>query len=239
MSSLTLVRHAQASFFADHYDQLSPLGEKQAQLLGQRWASRQCVLDEVYVGPRRRHQHTAAVVAESYRHAGISFPQTVILPELDEYDLSGILQHLAPALANNDEGFAALARHQRDGATEQEKARNFQRMFEPLLSHWQTVAAGLDGVESWPEFRDRVDRGLKRIVDRPGHARRIVAFTSGGFIGTAVQRALGAPDRTALEINWRIRNAALTEFVFGRGRISLDAFNDIAHLPDSGLATYR
>ena len=35
MSELVLVRHGQASFFSDDYDQLSPLGELQSQTLGQ------------------------------------------------------------------------------------------------------------------------------------------------------------------------------------------------------------
>ena len=38
MSRLILVRHAQASFFADSYDQLSPLGESQARALGEHWS---------------------------------------------------------------------------------------------------------------------------------------------------------------------------------------------------------
>jgi broad specificity phosphatase PhoE len=239
MSSLTLVRHAQASFFADHYDQLSPLGDKQSRTLGQHWAREQRVFDEAYAGPRSRHQQTAAAVAEGYRQAGGSFPEPVVLTELDEYDLSGILNRLAPELARNDHDFAALFERQRHGATEREQARSFQRMFEPLLICWQTAPPGLDGLETWSAFHDRVHRGLKRITDAPGHGRRVVAFTSGGFIGTAVQFALGAPDRAALEINWRIRNASLTEFVFSRERISLDVFNSTAHLTEPELTTYR
>ena len=45
MSTLALVRHAQASFFADNYDQLSPVGEQQARLLGQYWVKRQMRFD--------------------------------------------------------------------------------------------------------------------------------------------------------------------------------------------------
>jgi broad specificity phosphatase PhoE len=239
MSSLTLVRHAQASFFADHYDQLSSLGEKQSQLLGEHWALRQWIVDEAYVGPRQRQQQTAAVVAAMYREAGLPFPEPVILAELDEYDLSGILLRLAPALAREDKDFARLLAHQRHGATKSDQARNFQRMFEPLLIHWQTAGTGLEGLESWPAFRDRVQRGLRQMTDGTGHGRHVVAFTSGGFIGTAVQLVLGAPDRTALEINWRIRNAAQTEFVFTRERITLDDFNSIAHLADPELMTFR
>ena len=83
-------------------------------------------------------------------------------------------------------------------------------MFETLLSHWQAAPAAAeapaDSVESWPAFRDRVRRGLERITDRPGRGRRVAAFTSGGFIGTAVGLVLGVPDRTCLELNWRLKN---------------------------------
>jgi broad specificity phosphatase PhoE len=239
MSSLTLVRHAQASFFAEHYDQLSPLGEKQARWLGEAWASRRWLPDEAYVGPRQRHQQTAAAVAAVYAAAGLPFPEPVTLADLDEYDLDGILRRLAPALAREDKDFADLLERQRHGATERDQARSFQRMFEPLLLHWQAGGAGLEGLESWPAFQTRVQRWLQQLTDRPGHGRRVVAFTSGGFIGAAVQLVLGAPDRMALELNWRIRNAALSEFVFSRERITLDTFNSIAHFAAPELATYR
>jgi len=239
MSTLTLVRHAQASFFADHYDQLSALGERQARLLGQFWAGRQWVPDEVYVGPRLRHRQTASAVAAVFQQVGLPFPEPITLTDLDEYDLDGMMRRLAPALARENQDFAGLVERQRQGATERDQARSFQRMFEPLLFHWQTADGELEGLESWRAFQNRVQRCLRQLTDRPGRGRRVVAFTSGGFIGTAVQLVLGAPDRAALEINWRIRNAALTEFVFSRERITLDAFNSIAHLADAELATYR
>ena len=239
MSSLTLVRHAQASFFADDYDNLSPLGEKQSRLLGELWVRHGKVFDEAIVGPRQRHQQTAAMAADAFRQAGIAFPAPVMLSELDEYDLSGILGCLAPSLARDNVDFASLLERQRHGATAEEQARSFQLMFEPLMLHWQTAAADLDGVETWPAFQGRVQRGLRQMTDRPGRGRRVVAFTSGGFIGTAVQLVLGAPNRTALELNWRIRNAALTEFVFSRERITLDTLNTIAHLDSPEMVTYR
>jgi len=239
MSTLTLVRHAQASFFADEYDQLSAVGQQQARLLGEYWVRCKLQFDEVYVGPRQRHQQTAAAVTAVFQEAGLSYQEPVVVDELDEYDLSGILTCLAPNLAHNNREFAALMERQRHGATPEEQARNFQRMFEPLMLHWLSAGDLCDGVESWTAFRARVERGLKRMTDSPTRGRRVVAFSSGGFIGTAVQTVLGAPDRTALELNWRIRNTALTEFVFTRGRVTLDVFNSIAHLADPAMVTYR
>ena len=37
MSVLYVVRHGQASFFTDNYDQLSPKGVEQSRLLGKYW----------------------------------------------------------------------------------------------------------------------------------------------------------------------------------------------------------
>lgn len=239
MSSLLLVRHAQASFFADEYDQLSAVGEQQARLLGEFWIRGQFRIDAVYVGPRQRHQQTAEAVATVFQAAAIPFPKPVVLSELDEYDLGGILECLAPSLARNDNEFAALLERQRHGVTNEEQARNFQRMFEPLMLHWLAAGDACDGVESWPSFQSRVQRGLKAITDSADRGRHVVTFSSGGFIGTAVQLVLGAPHQTALDINWRIRNSAVTEFVFNRERISLDTFNSTAHLADPAMMTYR
>src|SRR5262245_14999842 len=58
MSTLTLVRHAQASLFAENYDVLSSLGETQARLLGEFSARRKVDFDEVYCGPRTRQRQT-------------------------------------------------------------------------------------------------------------------------------------------------------------------------------------
>jgi len=239
MSSLTMVRHAQASFFAEDYDRLSPLGEKQARLLGEMWFRQGRIFDEVYVGPRQRHQQTAAIAGEAFGQAGLAFPAPAMVAELEEYDLSGILGCLAPGLAGSNADFASLVQRYRSSGTPEEQARSFQLMFEPLMLHWQAAGAEIDGVESWRGFRERVQQSLKRITDRPGRGRRVVAFTSGGFIGTAVQVVVGAPDRTAMELNWRIRNAAVTEFIFGRERVTLDEFNTIEHLSDPELVTYR
>src|SRR4029079_9732396 len=85
-------------------------------------------------------------------------------------------------------------------------------------------------VETWPAFRDRVGRGLSRVTANGDRGRHVAVFSSGGFIGTALARALDAPDRTALELSWRLRNCALSHVVFSAGPLSLEAFNTAPHL---------
>ncbi|MBI3865992.1 MAG: histidine phosphatase family protein [Planctomycetia bacterium] len=239
MSSLTLVRHGQADFFAADYDQLTPLGEKQARLLGEYWAAHGMGFDEVYTGPRVRQRRSAEIAGAAVRAAGLAWPEPVEYADLDEFDLHGIFRQIAPEHSRDNAEFAALLEGYRQCAGEHEKLRNFQRMFEPLLLHWQSLPAGGTGFESWPEFHERVERMIRRIVEAPGTGRRVVVFTSGGFIGNVSRWALGAPERSALELAWRLRNASLTEFVFTRNRFTLDYFNAVPHLADSSLWTYR
>jgi broad specificity phosphatase PhoE len=239
MSSLFLIRHGQASFHADDYDQLSEVGRTQARLLGEYWARRGLVFDEVYTGPRWRQRETALLACAAYRGQGACWPEAVQLPEYDEYDLDGLIKGLAPKLAQEDPAFAELvARYQQSGDP-QARVRNFQKAFERLTGHWIEMTHPCLGLESWPTFRARVQRGLRHIQEQAGHGRRVALFTSGGFIGAAVQFALAAPDRTALEVNWRVRNGSLTEFVFTRDRLTLDSFNAIPHLESPDLWTYR
>jgi broad specificity phosphatase PhoE len=238
MSVLTLVRHGQASFFSANYDELSGLGEQQMQLLGEYWARRGVSFDEIFTGPRVRQRHSAELAVAACRKAGQTCPEPVLLEELDEYDLKGLTRTLAPALAKLDTDFAQrVERHLR--SDKEERIGNFQGMFEPLLLHWQSPAAAHIEMETWPAFRGRVHRAIRQLQERDVKGRRVAFFTSGGFIGSATQLAVAAPDRTALELHWRLRNGSLTEFAFTRDRFSLDTFNVVPHLEEAALWTYR
>jgi broad specificity phosphatase PhoE len=238
MSVLTLVRHAQASFHADNYDELSALGQTQARLLGEFWVRRQIDFDEVYCGPRVRQRHTAEIVGSAYTQAGRPWPEPVVLAELDEYDLGSIFRTLAPDLAQQDAAFAELLAAYRRDKGGPNHVRSFQKMFEALTVHWAATPSSVAGVEGFAAFRDRIASGLRRVMERPGSGRRVALFTSGGVIGTSVRLALAAPDRMALEVNWRVRNCSLTEFVFTKDRFTLDSFNALPHLEDPALWTY-
>src|SRR4051812_44051919 len=92
MSMLSLVRHGQASFFSDNYDQLSPLGEQQARLLGEYWVRRGVRFDEIYTGPRVRQIETAALAGEAFAKAGLPWPEPQFLDELDEHQVDRLIK---------------------------------------------------------------------------------------------------------------------------------------------------
>lgn len=231
MSTLTLVRHGQARPFDQKSGLLSDLGERQSCGLAEWWIRAGIQFDEVYTGTLVRQQRTAAVIGEKFIERGLPWSSPIVLPGLDEYDVSGIIR-----LAQRNAELGALIRDAE--ATGPDRHRRFQRMFEAVMTRWVSGELADPAVESWIDFRERV-RGALRIMtagNRPG--RRVVAFTSGGPIGVAVQTALGAPDPSAIEVNWRVRNCSLTEFLFSRERFSLDCFNAVPHL-DAALLSFR
>ncbi|MFN8497630.1 MAG: histidine phosphatase family protein [Anaerolineae bacterium] len=239
MSHLVLVRHGQASMFADDYDHLSPAGEAQSRCLGHYWLRHGVTFDMIYVGPRRRQQGTEAVVRQVFADAGRPWPDAAILAGLDEYDGDGVLREFLPVLVERDVEIRRLAaawEQHRDGP---ERYRHFQRLFQAVMAYWVAGDVASPLVESWSAFHGRVTRSLRQIMANAGGGRRVAVFTSGGVISVAVQLAMRAPAPLAIELNWRIRNGSLTEMVFSRDKVTLDTLNTIPHLDDPALWTYR
>jgi broad specificity phosphatase PhoE len=212
MSTLTVVRHGQARPFDSNPDQLSALGEQQARALAEYWKRLGVTFDEVWSGSLHRQRQTAELAVGT----------PLISDDWNEYDANGILHHFAPPYELED------------GA---DRNRKFQKVFEPAMLAW--LAAGEHPtVETWGVFRERVLRALRRIQDGPSN-RSIALFTSGGPISVLVQAAIGAQERSFLEVNWRVKNCSLTEFTFSKDRLSLDSFNALPHLERAEMRTFR
>ena len=232
MSTLTLVRHGQARPFERESDRLSELGEQQSCGLADWWLRCGIGFDEVYTGALVRQQRTAALIGEKFAERGFPWPAPVVLPGLNEYDVAGIIR-----TGQRDPELTALIRDA-DPPGSPDRNRRFQRMFEAVMSRWINSELAAPGLETWLEFRDRVRAALRVMTADGKPARRVVAFTSGGPIGVAVQTAMNAPDQSAIEVNWRVRNCSLTEFLFSKDRFSLDCFNAVPHL-DANLMSFR
>lgn len=239
MGRLFLVRHAQASFLSQDYDQLSARGETQARLLGSYWARRKVIFDCVCAGPCVRHRQTAELVAEAYRKAGRDFPSSLVLDEFDEFQGDAVLSKSLPELLGNNDRIRELHSALEDSTDEASKRANFQRLFQAVISLWVHGGMALQGVESWQDFCARVNRGLSAFLGKAKKGERGVIFTSGGPVSVAVQRALHLSAQHTLEIAWMPRNCSLTEFLFSGDRFTLSAFNSFPHLEDESLLTHR
>jgi broad specificity phosphatase PhoE len=239
MSRLILVRHAQASFFAESYDQLSPLGESQARALGEYWLRLGVGFDEVIVGPRERHIKTEQIVRSVYHAAGTPWPQTAVRLEFDEHSVDQLLSNSLEGLLRHHAALQPLAADYRNAFAPDQIQRSFQRLFEAICHLWCTQAPGTESIEPWHSFQARVVSGLRCVLERPGRNRTIAVFTSVGNITAALAFALGCSPAKALELGWRLKNCSVTELIFSGNRITLDHFNSVAHLTDPGDWTFR
>lgn len=239
MGRLFLVRHAQASFLSQNYDQLSTLGEKQASLLGEYWARRNIVFDRVCTGPALRHQHTAQLVSEAYRKAGRNFPSPTIAAEFDEFPGEAVLSESLPQLLASNPKIRELHSVLESAGDDVTKRANFQRLFEAVISMWVSREITPPTAESWRQFCARVNRGLSAFLVKSSKGEIATIFTSGGPISVAVQRALHLSAQDTLRVAWVSRNCSYSEFLFSGKRFMVSSFNTFSHLDDESLITYR
>src|SRR6476660_8601118 len=186
MSILFLVRHGQASFLERNYDKLSPKGEAQSRMLGDYWAGLKISLDRVYSGPRVRQRETARLVGEAYKRAGLPWPEPIVLPEFDEFQAEAVLERSLPELIENDSDIRQMHQAFRESQTRPEQFKTFQRIFEVVIGRWADGQLPLEGIEPWPDFSARVQRGLAQLSSKGGRGQQIVIFSSGGPVGVAM-----------------------------------------------------
>ena len=213
MGTLYLVRHGQASFGATDYDQLSPLGAQQCHALGAWCAARGIRFQGVLCGTLRRHEQSLAALAQGF---DAPLPQTLPWPGLNEYDSEAVIRtvHAGPlARPDTPEIYRAHFRLLRDG-----------------LLRWMAGEVQPEGMPSWADFRAGVVAALDHV--RTHHDGDVLLVSSGGPISTAVAHVLDAPAASLIELNLRLRNSALTEFVFTPRRHVLQSFNHLPHLHD-------
>lgn len=239
MAILTLVRHGQASFMADNYDKLSPLGEVQAAKLGEYWARTGTGFDQVYCGPAERHIRTGEIASDVCRQAGRPLPDPIRLPEVDEYAGLEVMRTFLPGLMEKHADIRELEAQFRGASDPNSAARVLDRLFQRITRMWVRGDLDSEQVESWQCFCARVDRGISRILQSPPKGGRVVVFTSGGVIAAATRSALDTSPERTLELSWASRNGSYAEFLFSTERFSLSSFNNIPHLTDPALVTYR
>lgn len=210
MGTLYLVRHGQASFGADDYDQLSVLGHRQCVRLGEYFRRSGRRFDAVLTGTLKRHAQSLAGIAEGMQWT----PEPLRWPGLDEYDSEAVIRAIHPQpLARPDT--PELYRH------------HFRLLREGLLQ-WMAGSAAPEGMPSHVDFVAGVNSALDHV--RSTYAGEVLIVSSGGPIATAVSQILGTKAETMIELNMRIRNSSVTEFAFSSKRHALVSFNTLPHL---------
>lgn len=233
MSSLFVVRHGQASFQGPHYDQLSPLGERQAQALAAWWCSHDVRWDYVFIGPKKRHRQTAEAAAAVFEAAGLPFPEPVMLPAFDEHHGASVVKQALSNDHDNEDQAALLPGHIR----KQADVDAYFRRFQEITTAW-VAGSHTSEFETWQAFRARVDAGLLEVTRQAGRGARSVVFSSGGPVAVTTGAALKLSDQAVLEMSWKVRNGAYSECIYQDTRLTLLSHNATPGFADKALMTF-
>lgn len=201
MTTIYLIRHAQASFGQANYDQLSTTGQLQAKVLGQYLAHIFKQQPIVLTGSMHRHRETAQLAlsqcfAESrvQQHAG-----------WNEFDHTEILTRYTAAFGLTEQLKQTVA--QADASKQQ-----LMQLFKTAVQHWMSGAEGVNYSEPWTAFKQRVDSAmhdvLLRIQQQP--ADDVVVFSSGGVIATLVGQLLQLSPEKVFQLNTSLANVSIT-----------------------------
>ena len=221
MGTLYLVRHGQASFGADDYDRLSDLGKRQCERLGEWFRARGIVFEAALVGTLRRQVESLQAIDAGMRAQPTIEPLS--WPGLNEYDSHALIRCVHPQ---------PLPRPAND-----EEVRQHFRLLREGLAQWMAGEARPDGMPSYAAFSAGVAGALEHVRTR--HAGHVLLVASGGPISTAIGQVLGLAPAATIELNLRIRNSAVTEFVFNPKHHQLLTYNTLPHLDgEAGWVTY-
>lgn len=211
MGTLYLVRHGQASFGADDYDQLSPLGQQQSVRLGAYFVAKGLRFDAALVGTLRRQTQTLAGICEG---AGTPL-EALPWPGLNEYDSAAVIRAIHPAPLPRPDTPEAYRQH--------------FRLLRDGLTQWMNGVVSPQGMPTYDAFVQGITSALDH-VRRQYHGGNVLLVSSGGPISTAVGHVLGTSPETTIELNLRIRNSSVTEFAFSPKRHMLVTYNTLPHL---------
>jgi broad specificity phosphatase PhoE len=234
LGDLYVIRHAQASFGRDDYDQLSELGFRQTDLLGAYLRKAGIRFSALYSGSLRRQMETATPLLSCLTETLSA--EIAILPEFNEYDSSAVIQSQIQYLVREDPSLEEdLPRLQTD-------RRALQRILDLSLSRWMSATEAVAGLETWSAFNQRVQEGIVRILSESGSGKTVALVTSGGPLSAILKKALSLSNTETVQLSWQIRNASVTTFKYNRDRLTLSSFNNVAHLElsgEPGVITYR
>ncbi len=221
MAKLYLVRHAQASFGLDNYDQLSELGIQQSSHLPKHFLQ---PLHSFYRGDMKRHEQTLAG----------SFPEKdfTVLKELNEFDHVNVLKTHRPEITEREKAMQLVM-------SQPDPKKFMEEEFKTAMLKWMNDQEDAY-TERFADFEVRCMQALQKITERARseNHKEVIAVTSGGFISLVLMKLLQLPREKMIELNMNVANTSITCLLFNREKISLSYFNNYSHLPKE-MVTFR
>ena len=214
MGAIHLIRHGQASWGAENYDELSDRGARQSALLGMAWEASDWAPTSVVSGSLKRHTQTAiAAINASGRGDGYDVDDG-----WNEYDHRFLVEAV-------------------DSRRGRMTPREFQPLLDTSLASWMEGSLAHSGV-SYGDWRGSVVDSLERVLATAGSGQHVAVFTSGGPIATVASHLLAGDDSLFIRLNAVIVNASVTTVINGSTGERVLSFNEHTHLPRD-LVTFR
>ena len=235
MADLLIIRHGQASFGADNYDQLSSLGQRQADLTGEFLSQSGVHFSAAFSGDLSRQRETGERILAQLEDA----PSLVIDPRLNEVQTDEQMAVMTPLLCEQDPRFATLI------ADMNKDSKSFQKIIETVFNYWVSPNCQVPGIQSWQAYSEGVVSAFESVRASAESGSTSAIFTSGGTIATLVGHVLGLSADRVYEFYEPVFNCSITRLIFNARKCSLSTFNDVSHLQlmsaqrGERLVTYR
>ncbi len=213
MAELILVRHGQASFGAQNYDKLSPLGHRQAVALGHALRLQGILPDHFVIGSMVRHQETFEGIQQGL---GQEPKEPIIHAGLNEYDFTGLLNARFPN-GSGPEGMHT------------DRKAHFKLLKETIRA-WQNDDID-NPPEMWAVFCERLAEAQDAIRALSGTC--VLAVSSGGAIAQITRTALLAPAETQILLQLQIKNCSVHRFIYTDHAFYLHGFNETPHITET------
>jgi len=232
MASLLLVRHGQASFLKENYDQLSEKGFLQGEALGNFLAKNNYTFDVAFSGTLQRHLQTHEAFLKTYSK---KFPSLKSLDLFNEHQGTKIHHQYKEKLIEENPELKKLIAEKglKDSQVRKELIKNFFK----AVQIWAKDEVLIAGVETYAEFKARCQKGLELLQKTMQEKKNIIVFTSGGTIGMLLGLLFDLSPEKVVDLNWQVRNTSISEFRYSSDKLFLHSFNEIPHL-NSELTTY-
>ncbi len=224
MPRIHFVRHGQASFGAEDYDNLSDIGHIQSKVLGKAmWSEGD---EKLFSGTLKRHRQTAEGFAP-----GTEYEQD---GRWNEFDYINIISALHPEL-NSSKAIG-------DALKSSENANiDFQAIYDNSVARWASGEYDADYTESRSDFRERVRSAVADLAGQLPKDGNAYVFSSGGPISAVVQEVMALSEDTTRQVERVLHNASVTTISVSSNRMQMIAFNQHHHLEaeNVNLITHR
>ncbi len=223
MKEIFFVRHGQASFGKENYDELSELGTLQSKNLGEYFQKEGINFDYCITGTMLRHKQT---MQNSISNLTGSRTQVLETPLLNEFS-ENLWRKLAQELSSENQEFASLA--QKVIQSKSHRNRLFFKLAEWILTEWKKGRTP-NGEESYSEFRKRVLSFPEFLQNINNKGKTGIVFSSGTPISILLSHySQISPE---IELNWLpyLWNTSLSSLHVRGERTFFSSINNVSHL---------